>query len=491
MSRTRWPAVAALLALASCELLAASLAAQPAPAASGSAIPVPSSVRPFASVSQPSAAPPKGPAIDDPALTPPPRPTRVVTGWRDAMESVRARSTELRITLADITRAEAQTRVALAGALPTLGVQGSVTDVVMRTVTNPLTGEPQTKFLPDNAITYGGSVSLSIPVLAPRAWYAIGTTEQSVTAARLTALDQRRLLAANVASALISVVTAERIAELNRVGLRAALERLVLTRRRVELGAANGLDAIRVEQDAATARAQIVQGDESLRQAQENLGLALGVAEQVGISPSLDLAVLVRDAESACPKQERLEARPDIAALSRRLDVSRRGIRDGELAFSPTASIDSGFSVFTQPFVNNFADRTINTFNWSVSATLRWNIFDGGIRYGNLRDARAQVLQAEARLEQAKRTATIDVARAQRGVGVADDNRKVSETARDLAKETDRLARLSFELGRGTSLDLVDAARRLREAEIQLALREFDVVQAKVRSQLVTSTCEI
>lgn len=456
-----------------------------------SAIPVPSSVRPGASVSQPSAPAPAGVVIDDPALVSPPRATRQVSGWREAMDTVRARSTDLQISLADVTRAEAQTRVALAGALPTLGAQASVTDVAMRTVTNPLTGAPKTTFFPDNSITYGGSLNLSIPVLAPRAWYAMGTADRSLDASRLTALDQRRLLAANVASALVSVITAERIADLNRVGLRAALERLVLTRRRVDLGAANGLDAIRVEQDAATARAQIVQGDENLRQARENLGLALGFAEPIGIVPSLDLATLVHDAETACPKRDRLDQRPDIVALTQRLDISRRGIRDVQLAFMPTATVDSGFSVFAQPFVNNLVDRTITSYNWSVSATLRWNIFDGGVRYGNMRDAQAQVLQAEARLEAAKRSATIDVARANRGVGVADDNRKVSETARDLAKETDRLARLSFELGKGTSLDLVDAARRLREAEIQLALKDFDVVQAKVRAQLVTSTCEM
>lgn len=473
--------------------------AQPAPltAASGtasappSAIPVPSSVLPGAGVSQPSAPPPAGARIDDPALVSPPRPPRQIGGWREAMETIRTRSTDLAISLADVTRAEAQTRVALAAALPTLGAQASASDVVMRTVTQPLSGDAKTTFLPENSLTYGGSLNLSVPIFAPRAWYAMGTADRNLEAARLSALDQRRILAANVASALVSVVTAERIADLNRVGLRAALERLVLTRRRVELGAANGLDAIRIEQDAASARATIVTGDETLRQARENLGLALGFAEQVGIPPSLDLATLVRDAETACPRRERLEERPDIVALTRRADVSRRGIRDVELAFLPTASLDSGFSVFAQPFVNQVVDRTITSYNWSVSATLRWNIFDGGIRYGNLRDARAQVLQADARLEAAKRAATVDIARANRGVAVADDNRKVSESARDLAKETDRLARLSFELGKGTSLDLVDAARALRAAEIQLALKDFDVVQAKIRAQLVSSTCEM
>jgi outer membrane protein TolC len=75
-------------------------------------------------------------------------------------------------------------------------------------------------------------------------------------------------------------------------------------------------------------------------------------------------------------------------------------------------------------------------------------------------------------------------------VQVAEQARQVAEKTRDLARETDRLTRVSFGLGRGTSLELVDAGRQLRDAESTLALREFDVVQAKIRALLALSLCE-
>ena len=65
----------------------------------------------------------------------------------------------------------------------------------------------------------------------------------------------------------------------------------------------------------------------------------------------------------------------------------------------------------------------------------------------------------------------------------------VAETSRKLSEQADRLARTNFELGQGTSLELVEAARRLREAEIQLAVREFELVQAKIRALLSLSIC--
>jgi outer membrane protein TolC len=98
--------------------------------------------------------------------------------------------------------------------------------------------------------------------------------------------------------------------------------------------------------------------------------------------------------------------------------------------------------------------------------------------------------QAEARMEQTRRNASIEVKRTLRGVEVAEQSRKVAEQSRVLAQETERLARVSFELGRGTSLELVDAARQLRQSEVQLALREFEVVQAKLRALLALSNCD-
>ena len=82
----------------------------------------------------------------------------------------------------------------------------------------------------------------------------------------------KRTLLLSVANQMVSVVTAERAAEINRVGLRVALEQLALSSAKRSLGAANGLDVIRAQQNAANARATLVTGDEALREAREALG---------------------------------------------------------------------------------------------------------------------------------------------------------------------------------------------------------------------------
>src|SRR5262249_51595661 len=151
------------------------------------------------------------------------------------------------------------------------------------------------------------------------AWHSIRVAEASIDAAKLSVGDTKRTIALGVANALVAVVTAERIAELNRVGFRAALERLALTRRKLELrGGAQGLDGVRAPQAVEQARATLVSGDESLRQAREALGLALGLSKAVGVSKELDMTSLERGVVAVCKPAGNLDERADIALARQR-----------------------------------------------------------------------------------------------------------------------------------------------------------------------------
>jgi outer membrane protein TolC len=433
---------------------------------------------------------PPPPTVDDPMLAPVARAKTEIVTWEDALKHVRARSTDLQIAVEDVTRAESQQRVALASALPSLNATGAYTRNLITKDTQLPVG-----INPDGSIKYApgpptpnvdqatGSIVASQPIFAMRAWHAIGTASVATDVTRLALDDTKRLIALAVANAIVGVVTAERICELNRVGLRNALQRLDLTTRKTNLGGGTGLDVIRARQDVETARSTLVDGDETLRQARESLGLALGLPEQVGVPPTVDISGLELAARTACKPADAIDDRPDVAALRTRAEVSHRAITDVKYQFLPTIAIQSAVATTTAD-----TGSSPNT-TWNVQAILSVPLFEGGARYGNLRDAENQELQAIQRLEAQKRKAQIEVEQSRRGVGVAEERRKVAAAARDLAAETDRLTRASYLEGRGTSLELVVAAQSLREAEIALALRDFEVVKARVLAVLALASC--
>ncbi len=468
-----------LLAAVETLALAGAAFAQPAPAEP------PPSTQPQLSSPQGELPPP--PDVNDPMLEPLPRPKTEVSNWEEALRYLRSRSTDLRIAAQEILRAEGQSRIALAGALTTINGTGAYTHNIITNETRQfgsaggtITAVPVRTPFPDFV---NGSLSLIQPVFAPRAWYAVGTAGRNEDIAHLSLDDTKRRIALAAANAIVSVVTAERVAELNRLGLRNALTRLELATRRTALGSGTGLDVIRGRQDVEAARAVLVKGDEDLRKAREALGLALGIPEQIGVPPNVDLNGLESSARGTCKAAPTIDERPDIAALHGRVEVAHRSVNDVKFQFSPTIDFRSGVNTTT---INTGA--APNT-TWNIQAVLTVPIWDGGIRYGSMRDARAQEHIAEEKLEAARRQATIDVAQARRGVKVAEDRRTVALATRDLAAENDRLTRTAYLEGRGTSLELVTAAQALREAEIQLALRDFELVQARVLAVLVLATC--
>jgi outer membrane protein TolC len=198
---------------------------------------------------------------------------------------------------------------------------------------------------------------------------------------------------------------------------------------------------------------------------------------------TVDISGLERDARTTCKPAETIDARPDIAALRTRVDVAHRGVNDVKYQFAPTVDVRS--SLATTSIDTGAAPNT----TWNVQAVLVVPLWEGGARYGNLRDTRAQEDIAMQNLEAGRRNGVVQVTQARRGVTVAEDRRRVATSARDLAAETDRLTRLAYQEGRGTSLELITAAQALREGEIQLALREFEVVKARVLAVLALATC--
>ncbi len=435
------------------------------------------------------------PTVQDALLTPVPSAAIEISNWNQVLSYLRSRSPDLRLALLEVVRAEGQARTALAAALPSITASGSATLHLLRGQVpsgydyTPLLRNPPsapivtgTSSVPASPI-FGASITLTQPLLALREWHGVETAKLSTEVAKLSVQDSKRVIALAVASSVMSVVAAERAAEINRVGLQSALERLALTRRRQTLGASTSLDVLRADQDVAITRASVVSGDESLRQSREALGQSLGVPQAVGVTRDISLDELQTSSMQACRATDNLNARADIRVAREQIELARRSVKDVELQFLPSVNFVSRTDLSSEPLLNT------RHVAWSIAGVLSVPIWDGGAKYGLLRSNRAMVEEAGVRLGATQRQARMEVVQARRAVSVTEESRKVAENARDLAREAERLARISFEMGKTTSFELIDAGRRLREAELNLAMREFDVVQARLAAVLSLAEC--
>jgi outer membrane protein TolC len=463
---------------------------QGSPGALPGGAPAPAPVAPSGpAAGSPAAAPvviPVAPEVNDPMLAPVPPPARVLTSWQEAIALLRGRSTDLKVSLDAVLQAEAKTRVALSQYLPTIVGQGIYTHNIITKPGLGLSLNPGGSVVSSSRIPtpniYGATVQLTQDIINVQEFDQISIDELGEDASRLSVDDEKRTLALSVANQIVAVVTAERDAEINRVGLRVAIEQAEISERKQALGAANGLDVVRARQNVANARATLVTGDETLREAREALGLALGVPEETGVSPTVDVGGLAQDAASSCRTVPTVDDRADVAAARTNLEVAKRTLDNVWYTFLPTVTAQSSLSAAS--LVGNGPNPT-----WSIEGILQVPIWDGGARYGNLRNARAAQDIAAQQLEALRRQAIIQVEQARRQLIVAEESAHVASEQRDLAAQNDQMTQLAYQTGQGTSLELVTASEAHRQAELSFALAEFNVVKARLLAMLALATC--
>jgi outer membrane protein TolC len=423
---------------------------------------------------------PPPPPVSDAMLAPVPTPRRILSSWTEAVTYLRARSTDLKIALDQVLQAEALTRIALAQYLPSLTSTGVMNHQLITSSGIYISSAGAT----NSTTTFSGNVQLQQTLVNVQQFDQISIDELNEDATKLSVDDKKRTLALSLANQIVAVVTAERSADINRVGLKVALEQAEITRRKQALGAANGLDVVRALQNAANARASLVSGDESLREAREALGLALGVPEETGVDPNLNVDGLAQSAMASCRVVKDVDSRPDIAAARTNLDVAKRNLRNVYYQFMPTLSAQSTATQISPAPAFGAPDPT-----WNIQGVLQVPWFDGGIRYGNLRNARAAEDIAAQTLESLRRAALIQIQQAQRQLVVAELSDKVATEQRDLAAQNDQMTQTAYTVGQGTSLELVTASEAHRQAELNLALADFGVVKARLLAVLALATC--
>jgi outer membrane protein TolC len=414
-------------------------------------------------------------------LTVPPAPARTIAGLKDALDLLRARSADLRVAYLEVERAEAQSRSALGALLPQVNGQAGVThQLITRDTLQP--NQTTVKTPAENSASFGVSATqsvFSLPLIRARA-----NAKMNEEVQRLSLEDQKRALLAGVITSAVAVSTAERVAALNRIGLRSALERYEIAKTKERLGSANKLDTKRAEQDVENARSQVVNGDESLKQSREALALAVGVTGEMGVGPAMDPAQLLLDAGQLCNVVGTVEERADIRSQEKKVELGVRGIDDVKAQFLPTVGLSSNLQTSLST-VTVSAPTT-----WSVGANLTLPIWDGGNRYGQLHQAEAQAEENRVQLDATKRGVVTGAAQARRAIDVATETRAVAERAQKLATEIDLLVQTSYRMGQGTSLDLVTAATAKRQADINLALADFAVARARLTDRLTLASCK-
>jgi outer membrane protein TolC len=400
----------------------------------------------------------------------PPPPTAADAGpqlERITLDMAIRRALERNVTYAiavqEIRRAQALVVEARASSLPTLTGNGVYTrlDDDRRFNNNVILSRDQ----------LAGNVTLTVPLIVPQRWAVWSHASTNVDVARASAGDARRQTALAVARAYLAVISQKRVIEAGERAVVNANAHYAYAHTRLAGGVGNRVDDVRAEQELTADKAQVESEYAGLARTREALGILLGEDAPLDAADEFVLAdAPPLDAALA----EAVSRRSDVAVSKARLDAAEKVRKDGYTDYLP-------FLLGTfQPFYQQPASLTQPHTGWQAQLLLTVPLYDGGLRYG-LADERA-VLSVEARTEYDAivRQARSDVRVAFETVKRAEASLEAATRAAELARDALELANLAYRAGATTNLEVIDAERRARDAETQMAVSEDSARQARL-----------
>jgi multidrug efflux system outer membrane protein len=404
-----------------------------------------------------------GAAADTPAL-----------GWRDLVrqpglvqlvELALQGNRDLRVTVLNVQRAQAQLTVADANRLPTLGAGLGASRAPNSK------GEQASNFVLGLQVSsweldlFGRLAKLSD--VARAQWLA---SQAGQRAAELA-------LAATVVQAALALQADDELLVLARQSLASREQSLQLVQLRESAGAASLLE-LQIQQ-GLTAQARATLAQLTRQQAQDGHTLALLLGQPVpaallssASSPPLEsdrgLAAVPAGLSSAV-----LLRRPDVIAAEQTMRAAAANIAAARAAFWPAITL-TGQAGQASPQLSGLFQG--GNFVYTLAANALFTVFDAGRRQANVDAAVANREIAQAQYERAIQSAFRDTADGLAGLATWRDQRLAVAAQREAARGTSKLVELRTRQGAASVLEQLEAERTLwatEQAVVQVRLAEL------------------
>lgn len=258
-------------------------------------------------------------------------------------------------------------------------------------------------------------------------------------------------------------------------------------------GAAPSFNVLRAEVALANARPALIHARHQDRIAGEELRKAVGlpIPAAGGERPPLEVEGAFDFQEVSVSLEEVLAAaatgRPDLRRAARLVDAQAQGLRNARAGGLPQVDAFGGYGTDKSRFSSSLKEEV---HGWVAGVRGTWDVFDGRLTDGKVRQARSELSLAVLDEEQLRLAVDLDARRAHSSLVEAADLVKASRKVVEQAEESVRLARARFDAGAATQLDVLDAQVALTQARTNetQALHDWHVARARLARAVGTDT---
>jgi len=291
----------------------------------------------------------------------------------------------------------------------------------------------------------------------------------------------RLALIADVARGYFNLRSLDAQIAVTRQTITTRLASLELQRKRFEAGVVSELELHQVEADAYGAQALLPFLENQLAQQETALSVLLGRSPRdiVGTVPERGAAIEALSVPPAVPAglpSDLLERRPDLREAEQRLVAANARIGQAKAAYFPSIPLTGSFGTESTTLADLF---TAPARIWLISVSAAQTIFDAGRIGSQVEAAQARQRQALAQYQATIQNAFKDTRDALVAQRKARERLETEQLRVGSFQKALELARLRYDNGESSLLDVLDAERGLLGAQL-------DQVEAQ-RAQLAAT----
>ena len=261
------------------------------------------------------------------------------------------------------------------------------------------------------------------------------------------------------------------------------------TRRRFDAGNVPQFDLLRAQVELGNERPRLIQASNDFRLGKAsllhllNINIPRPIGEDVPLSLTGDLDALPYEIDLTSALGRALEKRPELAALRKAASLRREDLVNARAGYKPSASLFGGYQWQSPPYENNLS---ADLSGWIAGAQVTWNIFDGQLTRGKIREAQARYERAQLDVDDSARQIELDVRTAYFNFINAREILDSQKLVQDQAREALRLAEARHSAGSATQLEVLNAQTALTQArttQVQ-ALHDYSAARSRLQRAL-------
>lgn len=384
-----------------------------------------------------------------------------------ALAMARKANRSLVVERAHLAQARTNLEMAWAALFPTIAAQGRYTrnNIEAAFDLGGENGAPPVHLTIQPKNQLDGTLSATLPLIAPPAYAALEAVKSSVQASEADYQTSLANVLLSVAQAYYAAGISDEVVSARQSSIEVARVTLQNAQTRFASGAVTRVDVDRAELAVVRAEQAVREARFGSEQAYRALSTLLQANQpfKVAMPASTTIKDEPFDLESA------LRLRPEFRSLDLGVRSLSEQVRAYGWRWSPTLSAFGNARLF------NYDTFALQRHSWAVGLQLDWVLYDGGIRDAQRHAAAAQARELAARKDVFRDAVRDDLANNR---GLLETKRQAQSAAErqvDLAGETLELVRTQYEAGNAAQIDLLQAQDGLTAAKEALAQAHYQV----------------